>query len=115
MQEFKCIAMDGGGKEHRLDILAEDQKEAISVIKEKGMFPVSVRAKDEVIVEAPTLKGVANRTLILATAVVAIVFAAITISICYFYSGDKGSSYPYENDVKQTIKEMVREGCLKNQ
>ena len=126
-KQFECIAMDGGGKEHRVTIMAENQMDAATAIKEKGMFPVSIVSTAESSNKGDRIKAmrrdVAKRKMspfdFWKAFIFIVLVGTLLIAAIVFDSKVRRQGYDYRNRyeqrVQQTVREMVREECLKNQ
>ena len=43
MTTFRYTAMDGSGRERRGELMAEDESQANTLLRERGLFPTSVQ------------------------------------------------------------------------
>ncbi len=128
MPRYKCNVMSPTGRELVEYVEAENENDAVKQLRQRGLYPISIIDRDQTVQEEEAPKGKIplgkeneEKTPVVSFGKGLLIGLVIIVLVaCWLYSvlyglNVGGNKYRrrYEQDVRETIIEMVREECLK--
>jgi len=119
--EFVYSALDAGGNEKRGIVEADDELKAAMKIKSSGLFPTSIKEVNQNIPRVKNLfhdeqsskNNSPEANVILTLLIILTMLLSITGILYSLNVGGYKYRIKYEDDVRETIRQMVNEGALK--